>query len=140
MVVAQDAALIDARIERITRYPFRAEFHLRRQELDYLASRGLDVMRRHARQLIIARVAAARPSNDGKQTPWGGHPVFRAQHATATCCRRCLASNHDILAGHDLTDTEIDYIVEVICRWIQHDLERVTNPCPGFEADPSPRR
>ena len=132
--------MIDARIERITRYPFRAKFHLRPQELDYLASRGLDTVRRHARELIIARLAPARPSNDGKQTPWGGHPVFRAQHATATCCRRCLAMNHDVRPGHDLTDAEIDYVVEVICRWIHRDLERVSNPRAGLAADRSPRR
>ncbi|VFT76303.1 Uncharacterised protein [Klebsiella aerogenes] len=28
--------------------------------------------------------------NHGKQTPMRGHPVFIAQHATATCCRGCL--------------------------------------------------
>jgi hypothetical protein len=77
-IVAEDAAVIDARIERITRHPFRAKFHLRPQELNYLASRALDTVRRHARELIIARVAPAHPAKDGTQTPWGGHPVFRA--------------------------------------------------------------
>ncbi|MCX5166535.1 DUF4186 family protein [Streptomyces antibioticus] len=28
-----------------------------------------------------------RPGKDGRQTSWGGDPVFRGQHATATCCR-----------------------------------------------------
>jgi hypothetical protein len=32
-----------------------------------------------------------------------GHPVFIAQHATATCCRGCLAKWHDIPAGRALT-------------------------------------
>lgn len=34
--------------------------------------------------------------NDGKQTPMRGHPVFIAQHATATCCRECLKKWHNI--------------------------------------------
>ena len=33
---------------------------------------------------------------DGKQTPMKNHPVFIAQHATATCCRGCLEKWHHI--------------------------------------------
>jgi Domain of unknown function (DUF4186) len=44
--------------------------------------------------------------------------VFVAQHATATCCRTCLARWHDIPAGHALDDAERRYVVEAICRWI----------------------
>lgn len=116
---------MDARIERIGRYPFRAKFHLRGQELDYLARRGTAVMREHARDFVVDRLAPAAPAKDGKQTPWGGHPVFRAQHATGTCCRQCLARNHGIPRGHALTDKQIDYVVAVICRWIDLDLARM---------------
>jgi len=37
--------------------------------------------------------------NDGKQTPMRGHPVFIAQHATATCCRECIRKWHKIVVG-----------------------------------------
>ncbi|MFV0433758.1 MAG: DUF4186 family protein [Leucobacter sp.] len=46
-------------------------------------------------------------------------PVFRAQHATATCCRKCLESNHGIEKGRDLDDREREYVVDVLCRWIE---------------------
>jgi len=46
--------------------------------------------RSQALDFITARLAPALLKNDGKQTPMRGHPVFIAQHATATCCRRCL--------------------------------------------------
>ena len=36
------------------------------------------------------RLADAYPANDGRQTPMRNHPVFIAQHATGTCCRKCL--------------------------------------------------
>lgn len=74
----------------------------------------------HARQLITARLAPAEPRNDGRQTPMRGHPVFVAQHATATCCRGCLAKWHAIPAGRELQPAEIDYVVAVIVRWISH--------------------
>jgi uncharacterized protein DUF4186 len=44
--------------------------------------------------------------------------VFVAQHATATCCRTCLARWHDLPAGRALDDAERGYVVEAICRWI----------------------
>ncbi len=51
-----------------------------------------------------------------------GHPVFRAQHATATCCRKCLAKWHAIERGRALCEQEVQYVVEVIDRWISQQL------------------
>ncbi|MGH1549185.1 DUF4186 domain-containing protein [Leifsonia poae] len=123
-----DQDQLDARIERIGRIPFRAKFHLRPVEREYLASRGMAVMRQHARDFIDTRLAPAFPEKDGKQTPWGGHPVFRAQHATATCCRTCLQINHGIPKGHELTPREREYVVDVITRWIELEAQRGSSP------------
>jgi hypothetical protein len=72
----------------------------------------------HAAGFIDERLAPAEPSNDGKQTPWRGHPAFVAQHATGTCCRSCLAKWHHIPKGRELTADERRYVVAVIRRWI----------------------
>lgn len=64
------------------------------------------------------RLAPSEPQNDGKQTPMRGHPVFVAQHATATCCRGCLEKWHNIPKGRELTAQEQDYVVDVILQWI----------------------
>ncbi|MGV9305492.1 DUF4186 family protein [Nonomuraea sp. NPDC003727] len=53
--------------------------------------------------LIARRLVPAEPYKDGEQTPCRGHPVFVAQHATATCCRTCLHRWHDIPRGRELT-------------------------------------
>jgi hypothetical protein len=82
-------------------------------------------LRLHARDLITKRLAPAEPYKDGKQTPYRGHPVFVAQHATATCCRSCLLRWHQIPKGHELTREERGYVVDVICRWIERE---VANP------------
>ena len=79
-------------------------------------------MREHAEDLIAKRLAPALPRNDGKQTPYRGHPVFVAQHATATCCRSCLQRSHEIPRGRELTAEEQSYVVDVICRWIEREL------------------
>jgi Domain of unknown function (DUF4186)/PucR C-terminal helix-turn-helix domain len=56
------------------------------------------------------------------QTPYRGHPVFVAQHATATCCRSCLLRWHEIPKGRELTAGERAYVVDVIIRWMQREL------------------
>jgi hypothetical protein len=47
-----------------------------------------------------------------------GHPVFVAQHATATCCRGCLARWHGIPAGRVLTSGERQHVVAAIGHWL----------------------
>ncbi len=72
--------------------------------------------------MIGKRLAPAAPEKDGRQTPYRGHPVFVAQHATATCCRMCLERWHEIPRGDELTAGERSYVVEVICRWIVREM------------------
>ena len=54
-----------------------------------------------------------------------GHPVFVAQHATATCCRGCLYKWHNISKNRKLTDNEVNYIVSIIVVWIERDIKNV---------------
>jgi hypothetical protein len=117
-----DPASIDTKLKALAGQPFRAKFHLRGRDAATVQLRGMEVVRRHADELLARRVAPAAPSNDGKQTPYRGHPVFVAQHATATCCRGCLERWHGIPKGRELTAGERAYAVEVICRWIEADL------------------
>ena len=58
-----------------------------------------------------------------KFRPMKGHPVFIAEHATATCCRNCLYKWHHILPNKELTNEEIDYIVKVIMTWIKNEIK-----------------
>jgi hypothetical protein len=63
-------------------------------------------------------LAPAEPRHDGRQTPMHGHPVFIAQHATAVCCRGCIEKWHRIPRGQALSDQQIEYLLEVIQRWL----------------------
>ena len=109
----------------LSRSAFRSRFRLADRERSYLQSKGLPTVLQHARQFIDERLAPAEPKNDGKQTPFRNHPVFVAQHATATCCRGCLEKWHRIPKGRELTDAERQYIVNVIGRWLsQQGLDK----------------
>ena len=52
-----------------------------------------------------------------------GHPVFIAQHATATCCRGCINKWYGIDKNKILDDNEIKYINKVIMTWIKKEIK-----------------
>ena len=102
---------------------FRRRFHLSPKDRDYLETRGLPAVLVQAEELIARRLARANPPNDGKQTPFRGHPVFVAQHATGTCCRGCLAKWHDIPRGAALTDEQQAHVIAALERWLRTELD-----------------
>ena len=109
---------LDTIFSRLAGSNFRRRFRLGDKEREYLRGRGLPVVLDHARDFIAKRLAPADPPNDGRQTPMRGHPVFIAQHATATCCRSCLAKWHGIPAGRTLEAAEVDHVIHAIERWL----------------------
>ena len=109
-------------LDRLAKSKFRSRFKLRTKELEYIKDKGLDKIRSHACDFIRDRVAPSEPANDGKQTPMRGHPVFIAQHATATCCRGCIEKWHKFPRHRELTKTEQEYLVSIIMEWINHQI------------------
>jgi hypothetical protein len=103
---------------RLSRSCFRRRQCLRGPDAAYLRERGMEVVLSHAERFLRERLAPADPVNDGRQTPMRGHPAFVAQHATALCCRGCLEKWHGIPRGRPLTDTEIDYAMQVMRSWL----------------------
>lgn len=109
---------LDALFEKLSQSPFRSRIRLSAKDRAYFEQRGTGIVREHARDFIAKRLGPALPRNDGKQTPWRGHPVFVAQHGTGTCCRSCLQKWHGIAAGRPLSTEEQAYIVDAILRWL----------------------
>lgn len=107
---------------RLAKSDFRSKFKLYLPDRMYAEEKGLDVIRSHARDFVGKRLAPAVIENDGKQTPMRGHPVFIAQHATATCCRECLRKWHNIETGVKLTEEQQIYIVDVIMEWVRREM------------------
>lgn len=109
---------LDQLFVALRRSNFRKRQRLARKERALLAEKSLPVVLDNARRFVRERLADPHPKRDGKQTPMRGHPVFVAQHATATCCRGCLNKWHGIEQGIALTDEQTDYIIRVIERWL----------------------
>ena len=109
--------------ERLNNSKFRSSFHLKQADKEYVREKGLETIRQHARDFIATREAPAVIPNDGKQTPMRGHPVFIAQHATATCCRECIRKWHRMQPGRELSQIQQEYLVDVIMMWIQKEMD-----------------
>jgi hypothetical protein len=113
---------LDEVFARLANSGFRRRFRLAARERDYMRAQGGAAVLAHAHAFVAERLAPARPANDGKQTPFRGHPVFVAQHATATCCRNCMSYWHGIPAGRPLTADEQGHVVAAIERWLDMQL------------------
>jgi hypothetical protein len=109
---------VDEAFRRLAQSSFRRKFVLTGKELAYLQTWGLPHVMKQAKDLLATRLVPAVIANDGRQTPWRNHPVFVAQHATATCCRGCLEKTHGIPKGRELAADEVRHVLAVIERWL----------------------
>ncbi len=107
--------------DRLSKSKFRSSFYLKDKDILYIEDKGIDKIRNHAYDFVIKRLADTSNVTDGKQTPMKGHPVFIAQHATGTCCRRCLEKWHHISKNKNMTDDDIKYVVDIIMSWIEKE-------------------
>lgn len=110
---------IDEALEKLKRSKFRSSFYLTKKEREYLNEKGIEVMRSHAKDFVRQKLAPAYPLNDGKQTPMHGHPIFKAMHATACCCRGCLNKWYRVPKGVELTENQQERIVKLLIAWIE---------------------
>lgn len=114
--------MYDEIFDRLSKSDFRKKFKLNPKDRLYLEQKGFDTIRSHAVDFIAKRIAPADIPNDGKQTPMRGHPVFTAQHATATCCRGCINKWHKFPKEVQLTKEQQKYLVDLIMEWIKRQV------------------
>lgn len=114
---------IEEILSRLSKSKFRSSFKLKTKDIEYINKKGMDVIRSHAYDFLNKNIRI-KIAKDGKQTPMHGHPVFIAEHATATCCRGCIEKWYKIPQNKELTDEDIDYLVNIIMKWIEREYER----------------
>ena len=108
-------------LDKLSNSKFRSSFHLKNVDFEYINRIGIDKIKEHCYDFVNNRLRVLK-LNDGKQTPFRGHPVFISQHATATCCRGCIEKWHKIPKNRDLTDEDVNYIVDLIMKWIEKEI------------------
>lgn len=113
---------LDEGFAKLARSTFRSRFRLGEKERQYVAARGLETVRRHAEDFVRQHLAPAHPAHDGRQTPMRGHPVFLAQHATATCCRGCMNKWWKVPLGVELSPVQQEKVVGLLMAWIERQI------------------
>ena len=116
---------IEQALEKLANSKFRSSFKLTRKEVLYIEEKGIDIIRMHAADFVRNRLAPANPVNDGKQTPMHGHPVFKAMHATACCCRGCMRKWYKVSPNRELTEDEQRRIVNLLIAWIEKNRRHI---------------
>lgn len=111
-------------LEKLKRSKFRSSFHLNEQDRAYVREKGMDRIREHCTAFVKERLQPAKPANDGKQTPMKGHPVFKAQHACACCCRGCLEKWYRVPQGTELSEVQVQKIVNLLMAWIEEEMNK----------------
>ncbi len=90
--------------------------------INHARRKGKIGMREAAEERIRHSVGPAEPTFDGRQTPREGNALFYAQHATATCCRKCIEEWHGILRGVQLEEAVIKYFLELLVLYVEDRL------------------
>lgn len=115
---------IEETFQKLNQSDFRNKFRLNAKDKEYIAGKGMDTIRAHAKDFVKSRLAPAYIPNDGKQTPTKGHPIFKAQHACACCCRGCLNKWYHIPKDTELTPLQQEKIVNLLMAWIEMELKK----------------
>jgi hypothetical protein len=85
---------------------------------NYALRKGKAGMREAAERRIRKAVGPAEPAFDGRQTGTHGNPLFYAQHATASCCRKCMEYWHGVEQGRSLSEDEVQYFTALVNMFI----------------------
>ena len=97
--------------------------------LEKARMRGISGIKGDALAILAKKVGPKSKGTpwDSRGTPYDGDMIFLGQHATATCCRRCIQEWHGIPDDRELTVEEIKYFVDLIVQYIQRRLPNLWN-------------
>ncbi|MFT4303726.1 MAG: DUF4186 family protein [Candidatus Woesearchaeota archaeon] len=105
---------------QLKRSRFRRNFGLSEFQKKNIRMIGLDVIMDQVNEVVMRKLY--HPILLETSIPYSGNPIFVAMHATACSSRKSLFRWHRIPPRHDLTDSEVNYVLDVIYRWIRREL------------------
>jgi hypothetical protein len=96
--------------------------------VDHARRKGKVRIHEAAERRVRKSVGPAEPPFDGRQTPreGSGNVIYYAQHATASCCRKCIEEWHGISRGRELNEEEIAYLTTLVAFYIDERLPFLT--------------
>jgi hypothetical protein len=93
-----------------------------------LHKRGRIKTREIALKLLKTRIGKYNNFMDGRQTPMGKEELVNyAQHATATCCRKCLEAWHNIDMEIELTPQQLEFCTNLVMKYIDERVPQLVD-------------
>lgn len=94
----------------------------------YAKKRGKKEVLIAAKNIITKKIAKIPTTHwDNLCTPKTGKEIVNyAQHATATCCRKCVERWHNIPKDVVLSEGQVDYFVQLIGLYIDEKIPELT--------------
>ncbi len=77
----------------------------------------IEKLKKQAKKVVELKLRE-QPDNDGYQTPSAGNPIYKAMHGCNVASRKELSRAHRIPAGRELSEKQIEAIVNLLIRWI----------------------
>lgn len=133
--LADQAYTFDALRHELIRHHFWHK-EIDERAVNHATRKGKRKLRAAAKHRLATSIGPASQKlyRDGLQTPMAGNVLFYAQHATASCCRKCVEYWHDIPSDRDLTPEELDYLCDLAWRYVEDrmpDLPEEGQYVPG---------
>ena len=107
-------------LTRLKSSNFRRKFYLSSNEKQYVVE-NFEIFDQFIKHVINTNLKN-KPIDDGRQTPYSGNPIFKAQHATAPCCRKCIFKWHRIPSYKELSENEINLLTNIILKWLKNNV------------------
>lgn len=137
-VHSKDPDDIDHTVEMLNKETIRHHFwhsEFDQKAINHARRKGRSGLEMAARARIRTSIGV-RGSFDGRQTPRTGNVLYYAQHATASCCRKCVETWHGVPIEQPLSADQIEYLAKLCLKYV---FERMPNLTEHGETIPPAR-
>jgi hypothetical protein len=107
------------------RHHFWEHYTPSQHEINYTRRKGTQGLAARAEQVLRRNVFGVTGFLNDIQTPYSG-AIPAAQHATATCCRKCIEYWHGIPRDAKPTEKQIKYLRDWIMKYLKDKFPNIT--------------
>ena len=97
-----------------------AKPRLDEHDMALIRKRGISGVKHDARDMVEAKLREMH-EKEGPRVPPRGNPIYKAMHACNAESRKKLSRAHRIPAGKDLSDGQVDSVVNMLTRWVARE-------------------
>lgn len=116
---------------RKLKLPGRSKDMPRLNEADFnlIQEVGIRQIKGQARQIVEEKLK--NPADKEHQTPYAGNPVYKAMHACNASSRKKLSRSHRIPEDKQMSEKDIDSVVNLLTRWIAREYNFYMEETPS---------